>query len=160
VKKKRFSPSPQPYVVGNRFDLQPFLYRASSATLFVFAESNCGACRRAAPFFRRLDDTISSRARIVLASGDSGSRQVEFAREIGLGTDSIFVVTMPQKAMRVPTIGVVDATGFVRFAFEGVVGSAAVEQSTIRAILALIPPRSTMERGSDGLAPSLAQVRK
>src|SRR5438093_1281508 len=82
---RRAAPAPA-YRAGDVVDTPAEWYGQTPYTLIVFAESQCGACDRAKPFFQSLVSRVRpTGARIVLANVDAaGHPDTAFAGAIGV----------------------------------------------------------------------------
>jgi thiol-disulfide isomerase/thioredoxin len=133
-------PPPAPsYVAGQQADFPATLYQQSPHTLAIFFRSDCGACARMKPFLARLaarDDEATVRVVAVTGAGN-GADALVFAKQIGLGESHL--VTMDLKGLRlsrVPTVVLMDRSGVIQTALEGIPTSQE-EEKLLRTVTSL-----------------------
>ena len=87
----------------------------------LFGQSTCGACQRAQPYLQELIAHLNGRASVVLASpGVNRDAELRYARSLGLEDRSLVEATRALKAKVTPTLLVVNQSGKVLGAWEGV----------------------------------------
>jgi hypothetical protein len=130
------------YTAGDTIDVPGGWYDQSSHTLVLFAQSRCGACLRAQDFLANLVATVDGRAAVVLA-GPNGRHEAElrYASSLGITNASVFETPPGLRARVTPTLVLVDRTGTVLGAWEGVPPErqAAITQTIVSAV-ATTPP--------------------
>ena len=119
-------PPPEPaYRTGQPADTPPEWTAGSPLTLVLFAQSACGACQKAQPFLRELFAELQGRARIIFAShGPSRAVELKFGEEMGLDQFAYRVTPRGLRVRATPTLLVIDATGKIVDAWEGIGPSA------------------------------------
>ena len=137
-------PPPAPsYAAGQPADLPASLFKQAPHTLVIFFRSDCGACARMKPFLARLaarDD--DSAVRVVAVTG-AGNRPdaLAFAKQIGLGESSLVMMDLGQlRLRRVPTVVLMDRSGVIQAALEGI-PSSQEEEKLLRMVTSLSQPR-------------------
>jgi hypothetical protein len=100
----------------------------------LIAQSACGACQKAEPYFRTLVTHLDGRARVVMASpGPRPDVELAYARRIGIREDAFFTAPPGLRARLTPTLVVVNRSGRIVGAWEGV-GPAERHAALTRAI--------------------------
>ena len=86
-------PPPEPaYRAGQTIDAPAEWRQPSGPTLVVFAQSACGACQKAQPFFKALFKELDGRAAVILAShGPNRPEESKYGHAMGLPETSIKV---------------------------------------------------------------------
>lgn len=127
------------YVAGQGVDLSSDVFGQASQTLAIVFRSDCGACERMKPYLARLAARNNGAAlRVVAVTGVANSAD-SLAFATGIGVDPSRLVTMDLatlRVQRVPTILLVDRTGRIETAFEGI-PSAQDEESLLRKVTSL-----------------------
>lgn len=125
------------YKTGERFDGPASLYGETPYALVLFARSSCGACQRAKPFYARLNLVAAGRPaiRVVLAVPASAPPEGErgYGREAGVDADRVFSVNFASLRLHaVPTVVLVDRSGRILDAWEGLLSSAQQDALLLR----------------------------
>jgi len=125
-------PPPEPaYAAGQTIDAPAEWRQPSGPTLVVFAQSACGACQKAQPFFTALFKELDGRAAVVLAShGPNRGEESKYGHAMGLQEASIKVTPPGLRVQATPTLVLVDPAGKILAAWEGV--GPEKQQSVIR----------------------------
>lgn len=133
-------PVPAPsYAAGEAADFPASLFEQTPHTLAIFFRSDCGACARMKPFLARLaarDD--DSAVRVVAVTG-AGNRPdaLAFAKQIGLGESRLVMMDVGKlRLKRVPTIVLMDRSGVIQTALEGI-PSSEEEEKLLRTVTSL-----------------------
>jgi hypothetical protein len=115
------APAAPAYRAGAVIDTPAEWYQAAPYTLLLFARASCSACQTAQPFFKRLIDNIGETVRVVLVtSAGEADEDAQYARGLGLQSQSIRTA-IPGLSVRVtPTLVLVDRHGTILNAWEGV----------------------------------------
>jgi peroxiredoxin len=115
-------PAPQPaYAAGQTFDAPREWYSGAPRTLVIFARASCGACEKAQPFLKELVGTLGDNAAAVMAHPPGApDDDAQFARSLGISDDHIVVVGNTLRVRSTPTIVLVDQSGTILHAWEGV----------------------------------------
>jgi thiol-disulfide isomerase/thioredoxin len=113
---------PEPaYRVGDTVDVPRAWYASAPYTFVLFGQSTCGACQRAQPYLQELVAHLNGRASVVLASpGVNRDAELRYARSLGLEDRALVEATRALKAKVTPTLLVVNQSGKVLGAWEGV----------------------------------------
>jgi thiol-disulfide isomerase/thioredoxin len=116
------SPASAPaYVAGTRIDTPAAWHEASPYTLVLFAQASCGACQRAQPFLRQLVARFADRAPVVYVTpGANRDDEFAFGQSLGLPDATIRWAPVDIRARVTPTLVLVDRTGTILHAWEGV----------------------------------------
>jgi thiol-disulfide isomerase/thioredoxin len=136
-----FSPPPPApsYVAGQSSDFPPSLFQQAPHTLAIFFRSDCGACARIKPFLVRLaarDDGAAVRVVAVTSPGNRADA-LAFAKQIGLGESSLVTMDLGGlRLKRVPTVVLLDRSGAIQSALEGI-PSSQEEEKLLRMVTAL-----------------------
>jgi len=136
AKKLGWSPAATAsYVRGEIIDVPRAVFERDEHTLVVFASSTCGACVRSRGAFRAVaSDLRGSATRLVLLTPASmRSCQQAFAGARGLEANEHLAIDLSKLRVRsLPTVVLVDRTGRVLYAKEGLIdseGQAAIQQA-------------------------------
>lgn len=115
-------PPPEPaYRAGQTIDAPAEWRAASGPTLVLFAQSACGACQKAKPFFHALFKELDGRAAIVLAThGPNRDEEAKYAVELGIPAAAIKATPKGLRVQATPTLLLVDPSGKILEAWEGV----------------------------------------
>lgn len=115
-------PAPEPaYRAGQAIDAPAEWRATSSPTLVLFAQSACGACQKAGPFFNALFKELDGRASVVLAThGPNREEESKYATELGIPAAAIKVTPKGLRVQATPTLVLVDPSGKILEAWEGV----------------------------------------
>lgn len=111
------------YAPGQTLDLPRTVFQEAPHTLVIFFRPDCGACERLKPFLNRLavrSDPASLRV-VAVTGAPNRPAAVDFVKQIGL--DESHLVTMDLRTVRVsqvPTLVLVDHTGTVEAAIQGI----------------------------------------
>jgi thiol-disulfide isomerase/thioredoxin len=123
-----FAPAPPApsYMPGQSVDFPASLFNQAPHTLAIFFRSDCGACARMKPFLARLAARDDEAAVRVVAVTGAGSRAdaLAFAKQIGLGESRLVTIDLSTlRLKRVPTIVLMDRSGAIQAALEGIPSS-------------------------------------
>jgi hypothetical protein len=136
-------PPVQSYAVGTRIDVPPSVYEASSYTVVLFAESNCGVCQRVTPWLSRVLDQFRQRPgmHLVMVTADGHmTDELQYAEHLGLEKGSVVPLDLRSLHVRlVPTLVVVDRRGMVRYSQEGAPSSE--PEATLAALQSVMQER-------------------
>ena len=114
-------PEPPAYAVGQAIDVPAEWYRTSPYTLVVFARASCGACQTAQPFLQKLVADVRGKGQVVFASpGLEPDSDREYAQQLGVAADLTRQVPAGLRVRATPTLVLVDRTGRILGAWEGV----------------------------------------
>jgi hypothetical protein len=109
------------YRAGESIDTPAAWHESSSHTLVLFAQAACGACQNAQPYLKSLVAHLEGRAAIVLATpGPRREVELEYAAAIGIPESAVHASPRTARARVTPTLVVVDRTGRILAAWEGV----------------------------------------
>jgi thiol-disulfide isomerase/thioredoxin len=137
-------PLPAPsYVAGQPADFPASLFQQAPYTLAIFFRSDCGACARIKPFLARLTARDDGAAVRVVAVTGAGHRAdaLAFAKQIGLGESSLVMMDLGNlRLRRVPTVVLMDRSGVIQAALEGI-PSSQEEEKLLRMVTSLSQPR-------------------
>jgi hypothetical protein len=114
------APRPAAYQPGGVIDTPAAWHEASPFTLVLFAQANCGACQRAQPFLATLAADFAGRAPVVLVTPGGTAGDSAFGRSLGLADADMHPAPAGLRARVTPTLVLVDRTGRIRLAWEGV----------------------------------------
>ena len=96
-------------------------YSTSPYTLVVFARASCGACQTAQPFLQKLVADVRGKGQVVFASpGLEPDSDREYAQQLGVAADLTRQVPAGLRVRATPTLVLVDRTGRILGAWEGV----------------------------------------
>jgi hypothetical protein len=115
-------PARQAYAIGQTIDLPSSVYSSNKQTLVVFASGTCGACLRSSQALSGLvSDFSDSSTRVLLVTpATMKADQQAFERGIGIPiSQHLSMDTSKLRLTMVPTIALVDATGKIVYAREG-----------------------------------------
>ncbi len=131
-------PPPEPaYRAGQPVDVPTDWIDDRDVTVVLFAQSGCGACQKAGPFFVELIKTLRDRAGFVLATHGRAEDERFYAKSLGVDDGSIYATPDAARVKLTPTLLVVKRDGRILHAWEGV--GPEDQQKTIRdAILSAI----------------------
>jgi thioredoxin-related protein len=126
------------YAAGELIDLPRAVYEKSDRTVLLFASSTCGACARSKATVRMVVSDLRAAATgfMLLTPTAMRSDQEAFAEGLDLRADEHLAVDF--KALRlksVPTVVVVDRSGRVLYAKEGLIDESG--RTAIRGALGL-----------------------
>ena len=111
------------YRAGDRIDLPTGAYDDSTLTVLVFVRSNCPACRRSQPMFKDIADRLGgtpARMRLVIDHARAEA-ETEYATALGLASTALIPADFLALHLHVvPTLVLVDRSGEVLYALEGV----------------------------------------
>ena len=127
------------YVAGQPVDLSSDVFGQASQTLAIFFRSDCGACERMKPYLTRLVARNTGTAlRVVAVTGVANSSDsLAFAKAIGVDESRLITMDLSKlRLQRVPTILLIDRSGRIENALEGI-PSAQDEESLLRKVTAL-----------------------
>ncbi len=133
-------PPPTPsYIAGQTADFPASLFNQAPHTLAIFFRSDCGACARMKPFLSRLaarDDAAA--VRVVAVTGDRNRADaLAFVKQIGLGESSLVTMDLTNfRLRRVPTVVLMDRSGAIQAAVEGI-PSSQDEEKLLRTVTSL-----------------------
>ena len=115
-------PPPEPaYRPGQTIDTPEDWAQHADKTLVLFAQSACGACQKAKPFFKQLFADLKGRAAVVLSSHGTDRKQEDRDRdELGLSAEEIRVTPAGVRVRATPTLVLIDRSGKILAAWEGV----------------------------------------
>ena len=114
-------PAEPAYRAGQTIDTPAEWRQPSGPTLVVFAQSACGACQKAHPFFTALFKELDGRAAVVLAShGPNRTEESKYGHDLGLPETSIKMTPPGLRVQATPTVVLVDPAGKILAAWEGV----------------------------------------
>lgn len=117
----RSTPPDPAYVPGTRIDTPADWHEPSPYTLVLFAQASCGACQRAQPFLQQLVARFADRAPVVYVTpGANRDDEFAFGRSLGLPDTTIRWAPVDIRARVTPTLVLVDRTGTILHAWEGV----------------------------------------
>ena len=136
-----FAPRPPApsYVAGQTADFPASLFDQAPHTLAIFFRSDCGACARMKPFLARLAARDDEATLHVVAVTDGGNRAdaFAFARQIGLSESHLVTIDLKRlRLSRVPTVVLMDQSGAIQTAFEGI-PSSQEEEKLLRTVTSL-----------------------
>jgi len=140
-----FSPPPPApsYVAGQSSDFPASLFQQAPHTLAIFFRSDCGACARIKPFLVRLaarDDGAAVRVVAVTGAGNRADA-LAFAKQIGLGESGLVMMDLGSlRLRRVPTVVLMDRSGVIQAALEGI-PSSQEEEKLLRMVTSLSQSR-------------------
>jgi thiol-disulfide isomerase/thioredoxin len=137
-------PPPAPsYAAGQRSDFPANLFEQAPHTLAIFFRSDCGACARMKPFLARLaarDDGAAVRVVAVTGTGNRAD-SLAFAKQIGLGESRLMMIDIGTlRLKRVPTVVLMDRSGVIQVALEGI-PSSQEEEKLLRMVTSLSQSR-------------------
>lgn len=133
------APARPSYVAGQTSDLSAEVYGQATQTVVMFFRSDCGACERMKPYLARLASrNRGNDLRVVAVTGVANSLDsLAFAKEIGVDKSRLITVDLATlRLRRVPTIMLIDRTGQIEVALEGI-PSAQDEESLLRKVTSL-----------------------
>ncbi len=110
------------YSAGDRIDVPAAWYETAPRTLVLFARASCGACQTAQPFLKELVGAVVESGDAVVLVGHAGSREEDavFAKSLGVGDAGIQSAPAGVRVRVTPTLVLVDKSGTVLNAWEGV----------------------------------------
>jgi hypothetical protein len=109
------------YRVGDMVDVPAAWYASTPYTFVLFGQSTCGACQRAQPYLKALVAHLEGRAAVVLASpGGNRDAELRYAEAIGLDGRALVEATRTLRTRVTPTLLVLNQSGRVLGAWEGV----------------------------------------
>lgn len=110
------------YAAGDRIDVPAAWYQTAPRTLVLFARASCGACQTAQPFLKELVGSVVESGDAVVLVGHAGSREEDavFAKSLGVGDAAILSAPDDIRVRVTPTLVLVDKTGTILHAWEGV----------------------------------------
>jgi thiol-disulfide isomerase/thioredoxin len=133
-------PPPTPsYIAGQTADFPAALFQQAPHTLAIFFRSDCGACARMKPFLARLAARNDEAAVRVVAVTGAGNRAdaLAFAKQIGLGESHLVTIDLTKlRLSRVPTVVLMDQSGAIQTALEGI-PSSQEEEKLLRTVTSL-----------------------
>jgi thiol-disulfide isomerase/thioredoxin len=137
-------PPPAPsYAAGQPADFPASLFQQAPHTLAIFFRSDCGACARMKPFLARLaarDDAATVRVVAVTSLGTRADA-LAFAKQIGLGESHLVIMDLGSlRLKRVPTVVLMDRSGAIQTALEGI-PSSQEEEKLLRMVTSLSQSR-------------------
>lgn len=136
-----FAPAPEvpSYAAGQSVDFPASLFNQAPHTLAIFFRSDCGACARMKPFFARLaarDDVAAVRV-VAVTSDRNRADALTFVKQIGLGQSSLVTMDLTNlRLRRVPTVVLMDRSGAIQAAVEGI-PSSQDEETLLRLVTTL-----------------------
>lgn len=115
-------PPPEPaYRAGQTIDTPLEWAQTAEVTLVLFAQSSCGACQKAKPFLKDLFAELKDRAAVLLAShGPDRTVEEKYRAELGLDAAAFRVTPEGLRVRATPTLVLVDRSGKILEAWEGV----------------------------------------
>ena len=114
-------PRPPAYAVGDVIDTPAAWHAAAPHTLVLFARASCGACEKAAPFLKGLVADLQSRAGVVLVGGpETFGEDAAFGKLVGIADTAMHPAPPGLRVRVTPTLVLVDASGKILHAWEGV----------------------------------------
>jgi hypothetical protein len=117
----RPAPPPPAYAVGATIDTPAAWHAATPHTLVIFARASCGACEKAQPFLKALVAELQPRTTVVLVGGpETFTEDAAFGKAIGVADASMHPAPAGLRVRATPTLVLVDATGRILAAWEGV----------------------------------------
>lgn len=125
------------YTAGQSIDLPSQAYSQAPHTLAIFFRSDCGACERMKLFLQRLAARDSTRVRVLGIAGQTTRENSAFIRQLGLEEDHLITLDLTRlRVSRVPTFVLLDQSGRVEAAFEGI-PSAQDQEDLLRRVTSL-----------------------
>ena len=107
-------------------------------TLVLFAQSSCGACQKAEPFFKDLFADLKGKASVVLTShGPERADELAYGHALGLDDEAIKETPKGLRVKATPTLVLVDRDGKILDTWEGV-GPASQQKQIREKILSAI----------------------
>jgi thiol-disulfide isomerase/thioredoxin len=132
------APPPPAYRVGQTIDTPREWAQATPVTLVLFAQSSCGACQKAEPFFKDLFADLKGKAAVVLTShGPQRADELAYGRALGLDDEAIKETPKGLRVKATPTLVLVDRNGRILDTWEGV-GPASQQKQIREKILSAI----------------------
>jgi hypothetical protein len=115
------APPPPAYAVGDAIDTPAAWHAGTPRTLILFARASCGACEKAQPFLTSLVAELQPRTNVVLVGGpETFSEDAAFGKAIGIADTSMHPAPAGLRVRVTPTLVLVDASGKILAAWEGV----------------------------------------
>jgi hypothetical protein len=112
---------PPAYAAGDRFDGPAAWYEGAPRTLVIFARASCAACEKAQPFLKTLVAGLGDGAVAVMAHPPGAPQEdAQFASSLGVADSRIVLVGPDLRVRSTPTLVLVDRTGVILHAWEGV----------------------------------------
>ena len=109
------------YRAGQTIDTPADWHSRAPHTLVIFAQAACGACQRAQPYLRSLVAHLDGRADVVMAApGRDPAFDAQYGHGLGLPDDRTYVVPTGTRVRATPTLVLVDRSGQILGAWEGV----------------------------------------
>jgi len=109
------------YRAGQTIDTPAEWHDGAPYTLVIFAQAACGACQRAQPYLRSLVAHLDGRADVVMAApGREVAFDAQYGHGLGLPDDRTYVVPAGTRVRATPTLVLVDRSGQILGAWEGV----------------------------------------
>jgi hypothetical protein len=109
------------YRAGQAIDTPEAWHRDSPYTLVVFAQASCGACITAKPYLRSLVSHLDGRASIVMATpGRAQAYDEQYGADVGLPSGQMRVVPAGTRVTATPTLVLVNQSGEILGAWQGV----------------------------------------
>jgi hypothetical protein len=128
---------PSVYVAGELIDVPSSAYSAAPHTILIFARGNCPACQKAKPFLAALVADAGKNQSVEVRLFMSGTEELEiglYAAEIGVPASAAHVTPAQSRLRSVPTIVLVDRTGLIAFAREGIPETTSGQEEILRAM--------------------------
>ena len=114
-------PPPEPaYRAGQPVDVPTDWIDGRDITVVLFAQSGCGACQKAGPFFVELINSVRNRAGFVLATHGRDEDERFYAKSLGVSDESIRATPEGARVRLTPTLLVVQRDGRILHVWEGV----------------------------------------